>query len=256
MNPLILNAIPMFEDNYLWTLRTPDGDGIAVDPGDASVLLQAIDAGLRLHAILITHHHHDHIGGLAQVLQHYPVPVYGPKDPRISQLSQPVSEGDRVRIDALGIVFSVLELPGHTQTHIGFYSAPWLFSGDVMFNLGCGRLFEGSPEQMLNSLDKLNSLPDSTLLCCTHEYTLSNARFAKSVEPEHPDRDAFIVEMQRLRSQNQPTVPSTIAQQRQFNPFLRTESAVLQQTLAKHLGYLPPSRVERFAAIRAWKDRF
>jgi hydroxyacylglutathione hydrolase len=256
MNRLILNAIPMLDDNYLWTLRHADGPGIAVDPGDPAVLLNEIQQGLQLCAILITHHHADHIAGLDSVLSQYPVPVYGPADARIPLVSNRVYEGDRIRLAEMNVEFNVLNLPGHTRSHIGYYSAPWLFSGDVIFNLGCGRLFEGSAEQMLDSLDKLAELPEDTQVCCTHEYTLSNARFAQAVEPGYPERDDFIAQMRRLRTENMPTVPTSIKQQRAFNPFLRPESERVQRALQAHLGYLPSSRVERFAAIRAWKDKF
>lgn len=253
--PLVLQPVPMFDDNYLWALGKPEGPVLLVDPGDAETALRAL-RGRPLCAVLITHHHADHIAGLQTLIARHPAPVYGPDDARIQGITQVVRDGDRFPLAELGVEVDVLSLPGHTRSHIGFHLGPWLFSGDVMFNLGCGRLFEGSPAQMLSSLERIVALPDDTLLCCTHEYTLANARFAQVAEPDYQARDAFIESMRARRAAGLPTLPSRIDEQRRYNPFLRVDDPAVRQSLAARLGYVPDSREARFAALRAWKDEF
>lgn len=252
--------LPAFRDNYIWLIH--DGrDALVVDPGDAAPVLEHLAlTGLRLAAILVTHHHADHVGGVGALLAHTPVPVYGPFGEDIEGVSQPVAEGDCVRIDALGLAFDVLDIPAHTAGHIGYLSQgsrpQALFCGDTLFSAGCGRLFEGDARQLAQSLAKLAALPDDTRVYCTHEYTLSNLAFAHAAEPCNPERDAYAERCKALRAADQPTLPSTIGLEKAINPFLRCEQAQIRDVLATHTGTRPADALECLAALRAWKDRF
>lgn len=256
--PLSVLAVPAFADNYLWLIH----DGVhaaVVDPGDAAPVLKTLkDRSLALTAILLTHHHADHVGGVPELLAHYPVPVYGPHNPGIAGISHPVSENDQVVLPELGLKLDVLAVPGHTLDHIA-YVAPepaWLFCGDTLFAGGCGRLFEGTPEQMTKSLAKLTSLPDKTAVYCAHEYTLSNLKFAREVEPDNGDLLARIAAEEKKREQNQPTVPTFIGLEKSTNPFLRyTEPAILDRlTTSGRLAVR--EAVPAFAALREWKNSY
>lgn len=258
-------TVPAFKDNYLWLIH----DGVhaaAVDPGDGQPILDALRAnGLTLTAILLTHHHADHIGGVPQLLSEYSVPVLGPRKDGIDAVTQPLGEGDRVQVPGLALTLSVLDVPGHTRGHIAYVrndpdnpSAPhWLFCGDTLFGAGCGRLFEGTAEQMAASLAKLAALPEDTLVYCAHEYTLSNLRFAEAVEPGNVALKMRIVADSKARGTNLPTVPSNIAIEKATNPFLRaTEPGIVDSLVAA--GRLQPgaSPVAAFAALREWKNVF
>jgi hydroxyacylglutathione hydrolase len=253
--PLNIEPIPAFETNYIWALH--DGTRCAlVDPGSSPEALAFLqDHGLTLCALILTHHHHDHIGGVDDILRHHPVPTWGPKDVRIPQVTHPVGEGDRAHVPELGLEFSVLETPGHTTTHIMYYNDDILLAGDTLFSIGCGRLFEGTPEQMQHSLDKLRPLPDSTLVYCAHEYTTDNCRFARQVEPDNPTLTARQDQATKLRAENQVTIPSTLAEERAANPFLRTrEPAVIEAANNREPGTgKSPEAV--FGVIRRWKDK-
>lgn len=251
-------AVPAFNDNYLWLIH--DGHYAAVvDPGDAAPILAALaKLQLKLAAILLTHHHHDHVGGVAQLLQHFAVPVYGPKNEIIAGVSQKLSESDAVVIPELALQLSVLDVPGHTSGHIA-YVAPehgWLFCGDTLFAGGCGRLFEGTPAQMRTSLHKLATLPETTAVYCAHEYTLANLRFAVAVEPENAALIARIEQEQAKRAQGLATVPSTVGLEKATNPFLRDRTPAIVERLMCNGRLQDDTPVAAFAALRAWKDTF
>lgn len=257
--PLQVSAIPAFADNYLWLIH--DGQHAAVvDPGDAAPVEAALASlNLTLDAILLTHHHADHAGGVAALIASRTIPVYGPARERIAGVSVALSEGQRVELPALGLALSVLDVPGHTAGHIAYVAADrhWLFCGDTLFAGGCGRLFEGTPQQMTASLAKLAALPDDTAVYCAHEYTVSNLRFAVAAEPHNPDVAARLQQAQQARERGESTVPSTIGVEKLTNPFLRyREPAVLSALQAAGRLDRTTDPVAAFAALREWKNTF
>lgn len=254
---LTVIPIPAFQDNYIWLLRQDTTNGVAVvDPGDAKPVVAWLEReGLTLDTILITHHHQDHTGGLRELIERYSPEVYGPDDSAIAGIRYGVTEGDECRV--LGRRFEVYSVPGHTLDHIAFYATGTpglLFAGDTLFSGGCGRLFEGTPEQMRNSLAKLNTLPEDTLVFAAHEYTLANLAFAAAAEPDNPARDAYRRECEQARALDRPTLPTTLGRERQINPFLRIDQPGLRDTMREQ----GPSDDEAnaFATLRGWKDRF
>ena len=258
---LTVLTIPAFNDNYLWLIH--DGvNAAAVDPGDAQPIRDALAAHkLTLTAILLTHHHADHIGGVAALLADAAVPVFGPRNDGIAAVTHPLEEGERIRVPGLELEFEVLEVPGHTRGHIAYVrrdaKEPWLFCGDTLFAGGCGRLFEGTPAQMTASLGKLAALPDETLVYCAHEYTISNLRFAQAVEPDNQAVALRMRDASERRGTRLPTVPSTIGLERGTNPFLRyTEPGIVRSLV--EAGRLPAGAppVQAFAALREWKNVF
>ena len=257
---LAVLTVPAFNDNYLWLIH--DGANAAVvDPGDAQPILAALKAhGLTLTAILLTHHHADHTGGVPALLQHYAAPVYGPRNDGIATVTRPLSEDDTVDVPGLDLQLTVLEVPGHTLGHIAYVRSgedPWLFCGDTLFAGGCGRLFEGSPSQMVDSLNKLAALPSDTKVFCAHEYTLSNLRFASAVDPGNAALQARVEADSAKRARGLPTVPSTVGMERNTNPFLRyAEPQIAAQLVAAGKLQGGEAPVAVFAALRQWKNSF
>lgn len=249
-----LNSIPAFQDNYIWVLNDETGRCLIVDPGEAAPVLAAItENGWQPEAILLTHHHNDHVGGVSDLHRHYPnLIVYGPEETRHKGTTKIVADGDRIRV--LDQEFHVFATPGHTLGHVCFYSAPWLFCGDTLFSGGCGRLFEGTPAQMYRSLQRINTLPEETLICCAHEYTLSNMKFALSVLPHDLFINEYYREVKELRAKNQITLPTTLKKERQINLFLRTDDIDLINEINKETKLLQSE--ERFAWLRSKKDNF
>lgn len=257
-----MNIIPLpaFRDNYIWLIH--DGrHAVVVDPGDAQPVEDFLVANtLALVGVLITHHHPDHVGGLAALLARRKLPVFGPANEAIAGVSHPLAEGDTALINELNLAFAVLDVPGHTAGHIAYYAAApapgALFCGDTLFSAGCGRLFEGTPAQLANSLAKFAALPDETRVYCTHEYTLSNLAFARAAEPGNAVRDAYATQCEALRTAHKPTLPSTIGREKAVNPFLRCAEPGVIGTVAAHTGNAPGDPVACLAALRAWKDVF
>ncbi len=257
---LSLQPIPAFTDNYIWALADGQGRAVIVDPGDAAPVLAACERGLAPVVILLTHHHADHIGGVAALLERFQVPVYAPFEDRIAVPAWRVADGERIRIAELGLDFDVLAVPGHTRSHIAFHAqlddGAVLFCGDTLFSLGCGRMFEGTPDQMLASLDRLAALPDETRVCCAHEYTLGNAAFARQVDPDNAALARRIGQARAQRAAGKPTLPSRLAEERACNPFLRCDAPAIAQAAATHANAAAADRVETFARLRRWKDGF
>ena len=249
-------GIPAFKDNYIWCLSRGDR-AVVVDPGDAAPVLDHLQRhALSLAAILVTHHHADHIGGLEDLLTRFSVPVFGPAAEHIDGVDHPLAEGDRVELPDLDIAFTVLDVGGHTGGHIAYYAAKLLFCGDTLFAGGCGRIFEGTPAQMWRSLAKLAALPAETRVYCAHEYTQANLRFALAVEPDNAALQARIAEVDGLRRAGLPTVPSTLGAETATNPFLRWKSAQVIAAAGRFRGGEVDGDAAVFAAIREWKNVF
>jgi hydroxyacylglutathione hydrolase len=257
--PLHVRPVRAFSDNYIWLIESPRTPGrvVAVDPGDAEPVIAELQRlGLSLAAILLTHHHPDHIGGVPELLRHGAVPVIGPDDSRIAHLTLTVRDGERCELPDLGLSFEILQVPGHTLSHIAFWGHGALFCGDTLFSAGCGRMFEGTPTQMNASLNRLSRLPPETRMFCGHEYTAANLRFALAVDPANRAALEYQESVVRVRAQGEPSLPSTMALEIRVNPFLRCEDPTVVQAAENHAGKSLKEPALVFGALRAWKDQF
>ncbi len=255
---MTLTPLPALTDNYIWMLHN-GREALVVDPGEAQPVLEALEReSLTLHSILVTHHHGDHTGGIQVLRGATGAKVYGPAREEMPEPITRLVDGDCV--NALGLKFNVIDVPGHTAGHIAFFAAPegalpLLFCGDTLFSAGCGRLFEGTPAQMLDSLQKLSNLPDDTRVCCTHEYTLSNLRFALAVEPRNRALVDYNLHCSALRNAGTPTLPSNMLLERNINPFLRTHLSSVADAVQSH-DAAGVASAGVFATLRQWKNTF
>lgn len=257
MPMLRLTPIPALSDNYIWTLSREDGDAVVVDPGEAKPVLKHLSqAGLHLTAILVTHHHWDHTNGVQNLRERFNVPVYASANERapITGTTNPLHDGDSIRV--LGETFQIIAIPGHTLGHVAYFGAGLLLSGDTLFSAGCGRVFEGEPTQMLESLERLANLPGDTQLLCGHEYTLANLAFAQAVEADNGTIRAYADEIRALRAVGKPSLPSKLETEHAINPFLRCRVAAVAQSAEQHAGRPLSSPAEVFATLREWKNNF
>jgi hydroxyacylglutathione hydrolase len=256
---LDVRPIPAFRDNYIWLIRgTRDARAVAVvDPGDAAPVLATLaQEGLRLEAVLATHHHADHVGGLAELVAATGARAFGPARERMPAGVERVAKGTPVRLDSLGLAFDVIDVPGHTAGHVAYAGHGAVFCGDTLFSAGCGRLFEGTADQMLASLDALGALPEETRIFCGHEYTEANLRFAMAVEPRNSAIMDYVKRAASMRAKGLPTLPSTIGLEKRVNPFLRSRNEDVKSAAEYRAGRALPTPVAVFSEIRSWKDGF
>ena len=262
MDLTVLHACA-FEDNYIWLATRGDAgtdadrqDCVIIDPGDADATMAALlQYSLSPKAIFCTHRHGDHIGGVRELVQQFSIPVYGPGNESIRDLTHPVNGDETITIRGVG-QFSVLATPGHTSGHISYIGGNALFCGDTLFSGGCGRLFDGTAAQLFESLSRLSQLPGETRVYCAHEYTLSNLAFARTVEPGNPEIAQYIKECQVARQQQRPTLPSSLSRELTINPFLRTGIDAIKTSAERQAGRALDTPVEVFTELRKWKDRF
>ncbi|MER2490446.1 hydroxyacylglutathione hydrolase [Catenovulum sediminis] len=247
--------IAALNDNYIWHL-SKDNYSLVVDPGDAQAVLDKL-GNQQLIAILITHHHWDHTNGVNALKQKFPnATVYGPKNCPFSHIDVELSEGMQIKIDTLNVCFNILHVPGHTLDHIAYYNHQFLFCGDTLFSIGCGRMFEGTPAIYVESLNKLKSLSKDLLVCCTHEYTQTNISFALSIQPDHQELLDLQNKVEQLRREKRPSLPVLLADELKLNPFLRTDCAEMQKSVSNIIGTPVNTSIQTFAALRKLKDNF
>ncbi|MBY0474556.1 MAG: hydroxyacylglutathione hydrolase [Nitrosomonas sp.] len=256
---LNIHPVHAFKDNYIWVVHNQNY-AVAIDPGITAPVIEYLQLNkLQLCAILITHHHNDHTGGIAGLIQRFDIPVYGPNNELITAITNPVQQNDIVNLPDISLNLTVLDTPGHTRGHIAYYGPdPWdmLFCGDTLFSCGCGRIFEGSAAQLYQSLQKISQLPDATLIYCAHEYTLGNIAFAKAVDPENKKLNEFAITAQESHHKNMPTIPTTLALEKAINPFLRCEHQSIINSAQNYSKQQLQNPVDVFAVLREWKNKF
>ena len=259
----VITAIKAFTDNYIWAISSTTSNHLAlVDPGDAEVCIDYIEKHQHvLSAILITHHHADHIGGLEKLYQYclnkgWPIEIYAPKNENIPFASKKLEQDDIVELTEFNLSFNIIDLPGHTLGHIAYYADDILFCGDTLFSGGCGRIFEGTPQQMHTSLTKLKNLPERTRVYCTHEYTLANLTFALTVDTSNSELVHYYKQVKQLRAIEKITLPSSILREKQINPFLRCLDKNIQESVSQFSQQSISSELATFTALRSWKDNF
>lgn len=256
-----ITGLPAFDDNYIWLIRHQTLCAV-VDPGDAGPVLKALQQHrLQLRAIFLTHHHRDHTGGVLELVEQTGATVFGPKNEQLPHCDRPLLEQDRIMLPELNLDLEVLEVPGHTAGHIAYFGqaagqAPVLFCGDTLFSGGSGRLFEGTPEQMVHSLEKIQALPDTTLVYCAHEYTLSNLRWALAVEPDNVALTEWNEQATALRQQSLPTIPTELGREKRINPFLRYREPSIIDSIRQRQSVKTDAPGEVFAVLREWKNNF
>ncbi|GAA6206507.1 hydroxyacylglutathione hydrolase [Thalassotalea sp. SU-HH00458] len=259
----IISPIKAFKDNYIWTITSKSSEHLVlVDPGDAKVCIEYIEKHNKtLTAILITHHHADHIGGIEELHQYcqnkqWPLAIYTPLQENIPFATQKLQQGDTVELPNIDLIFNVIDLPGHTLGHIAYYADDILFCGDTLFSGGCGRIFEGTPQQMHTSLNRLSELPERTRVYCTHEYTLANLTFALTVDPTNIELIHYYNQVKSIRAEDKITLPSSILREKQINPFLRCHDEKIRESVEEYFERTMHSTLETFTNLRGWKDNF
>ncbi|RDI44578.1 hydroxyacylglutathione hydrolase [Aquicella lusitana] len=258
MAHITIHPIPTLKDNYVWALIDQHQRHVLiVDPGEAAPVIHYITQHHLLPVgILVTHHHWDHTNGIVELSNLYSVPVYGPAKETIRGVTHKVQEKDEIIIDHFPLTLQVVDIPGHTLGHIAYYAQDSVFCGDTLFAAGCGRLFEGTPEMLYASLQKIAALPDTTKIYCAHEYTLANLRFAEAVEPDNQKIYERLEHVKHLRAKDLPTLPCALAEEKATNPFLRCDVPEIITSAEKHDGSSLKNPVAVFTSLRRWKDNF
>lgn len=253
---ITVSALPAFDDNYVWLLHAPDAGAIVVDPGDAQVVIEEVERGLELAAILVTHHHADHVGGVVELQRRLGLPCFAPADARIPGQLRCVEDGELFTVDGWPDSIRVIATPGHTRSHVSYHIDGHLFCGDTLFSLGCGRMFEGDAQQMHRSLQRLAALPANTLVCCAHEYSAANARFAQAVDPNNTSLRTRARAIAAAREQGRSSLPVALSCELECNPFLRVDQPEVRAAAEARCGHSLEAPDQVFGALRRWKDEF